>query len=146
METRTKDLILLQDIVHLIYQCNKQDDTPDYLFLTFRKKETGVSLQELNRILYVFCGAVNCPLHEITGKSRKQPLPDLRAMLCFYLREQGLTYIHIAEIIGWNDHSTALAAILKHKKLYQYDKQYKKIYDNFTFKIREDDGNTTFNP
>ena len=37
MERQTKDLIRLQEIIDLISEYNKQDETADYIFLAFRK-------------------------------------------------------------------------------------------------------------
>jgi len=137
METQTKDLIMLQEIIDLISQYNKQDDTQDYIFLAFRKKENGISPDEVNRVLYVFSCVANCPIHEILGESRVKPLPDHRAMIAFYLRSTNMKLLDIANTIGWNDHSTVLSAIQKHYNLYKYDSSYRKLYESFLIKINE---------
>lgn len=140
METKQanqKDLIQLQSIIDLIAEYNKQDETADYIALSFRKKGRGISPEEINKILYVFSCVANCPLHELVGKSRKRPLPDYRKMVAFYLREKDVKLLDIAATLGWRDHSTVLSANDEHGKLYRYNKEYRKIYDNFTIKMHE---------
>lgn len=141
METQTKDLIKLQQIIDLIAEYNKQDDTLDYIALSFRKKGRGISPEDINKILYVFSCVANCPLHELVGKSRKRPLPDYRKMVAFYLRGKDVKLLDIAATLGWRDHSTVLSANDEHGKLYQYHKEYREIYDNFTIKMHENGNN-----
>ena len=137
MERQTKDLIRLQEIIDLISEYNKQDETADYIFLAFRKKENGISPDEVSRVLYIFSCVANCPIHEILGESRVKPLPDYRAMIAFYLRSLNMKLLDIANTIGWNDHSTVLSAIQKHYNLYKYDSSYRKLYESFLIKINE---------
>ena len=110
METQAKDLIRLQEIIDLISQYNKQDETADYVVLSFRKRGRGISPEEINRIIYIFSCVVNCPIHELVCKSRKRPLPDYRKMIAFYLSEKDVKLLDIAATLGWNDHSTVLSA------------------------------------
>jgi len=131
----------LQEIQNLIAEYNEIESNILSLELRFVQRKRKRPVFEMNNVIAAFCNIVGVSIKDVISGSRKQPLPDYRAMLAFYLSDAGFTHLEIAGAIGWTDHSTSLSAKNKHESLYLYDKKYRKIYENFL--INSQNGNAT---
>lgn len=74
-------------------------------------------------------------VHEITRTTRKRHLVDLRRLVYIELINRNHTITGIAKFFGQN-HTTILHHREKHSELIQFDKQYKKLSDDFNNKLK----------
>lgn len=131
----------LEEIQNLIAEYNEIESNILSLELRFVQRKRKRPVFEMNNIITAFCNIVGVSIKEVISGSRKQPLPDYRAMLAFYLNDAGFTHLEIAGAIGWTDHSTSLSAKNKHITHFTHDKKYRKIYENFVISLQN--GNAT---
>lgn len=87
----------------------------------------------INDILSIFC----ITLEEIKSKTRKAEICDIRKIISYELREEGLTFKEIAAFIN-KDHSTVINNIKQYEARMTFDKNFRekvviveKIKDKF---------------
>lgn len=115
-----------ENLVTCCMECNlsKGRKTPDfYLAKLIEQREieekSEISNNEVKNILEAIAKSHNITYKQLVGKSRKAHFVKARAEAIKRLRRDGLTLVHIGELLGYRDHTTILHHLEKNQSSYQ---------------------------
>lgn len=88
------------------------------------------NLNPLQMVNYL-CSKFNITTKELKQSGRKQPLPIMKQIICYILRNtyRDISYKNIASLVGFKDHTTALYHINESENMIRLkDKKFMKYY------------------